>query len=60
MLFLFKLADFIFQFFISTVEKLILMLHDAPNAAVQKALTSIAKLAAVKAPPVMIRVESFE
>ena len=28
MLFLFKLGDFIFQFFISTVEKLILMLHD--------------------------------
>jgi homoserine dehydrogenase len=36
----------------------ILMLHDAPNAALQKALAKIAKLPAVKAPPVMIRVES--
>ncbi len=39
---------------------LILMLHDAPNAAMQKALAKIAKLAVVKAPPVMIRVENFE
>lgn len=38
---------------------LILMIHDAPNAALQEALTAIAKLDVVKAPPVMIRVESF-
>jgi homoserine dehydrogenase len=39
---------------------LILMLHDAPNAAMQKALAKIAKLPVVKARPVMLRVESFE
>jgi len=39
---------------------LILMLHDAPNAAMQKALAKIAKLPAVKAKPVMIRVETFD
>lgn len=39
---------------------LILMIHDAPNAAMQKALTKIGKLPVVKGPPVMIRVESFE
>jgi homoserine dehydrogenase len=39
---------------------LILMIHDAPNAAMQKALAKIGKLPVVKAPPVMIRVESFE
>jgi homoserine dehydrogenase len=39
---------------------LILMMHDAPNAAMKKALSRIAKLPVVKAPPVMIRVESFE
>ena len=39
---------------------LILMLHDAPNAAMEKALARIAKLSVVKAPPVMIRVENFE
>jgi homoserine dehydrogenase len=39
---------------------LILMIHDAPNAAMQKALARIAKLPVVKAPPVMIRVENFE
>jgi homoserine dehydrogenase len=39
---------------------LILMLHDAPNAAVTEALTRIGRLPVVKAPPVMIRVESFE
>jgi homoserine dehydrogenase len=39
---------------------LILMMHDAPNAAMQKALNRIAKLPVVKARPVMIRVESFE
>jgi homoserine dehydrogenase len=39
---------------------LILMLHDAPNAAMQKALAKIGKLPVVKSKPVMIRVESFE
>jgi homoserine dehydrogenase len=39
---------------------LILMIHDAPNAAMQRALTQIGKLSVVKAPPVMIRVENFE
>ncbi|MDB6110929.1 MAG: Homoserine dehydrogenase [Pedosphaera sp.] len=39
---------------------LILMIHDAPNAAMTKALAKIAKLPVVKSPPVMIRVESFE
>ena len=39
---------------------LILMIHDAPNAAMQKALGQIARLSVVKAPPVMIRVENFE
>jgi len=38
----------------------ILMIHDAPNAAMQRALTAIAKLTVVKSAPVMIRVESFE
>ena len=38
---------------------LILMLHDAPNGAVTKALARIGKLPAVKSKPVMIRVESF-
>jgi homoserine dehydrogenase len=39
---------------------LILMIHDAPNAAMRKALAKIAKLSVVKNKPVMIRVESFE
>ena len=39
---------------------LILMIHDATNAAMQKALGKIAKLPAVKGKPVMFRVESFE
>ena len=39
---------------------LILMIHDATNAAMKKALRQISKLNVVKAPPVMIRVESFE
>jgi homoserine dehydrogenase len=38
---------------------LILMIHDARNDAMKKALGRIAKLSVVKAPPVMIRVESF-
>lgn len=39
---------------------LILMIYDATNAAMQKALGKIAKLPAVKGKPVMFRVESFE
>jgi homoserine dehydrogenase len=39
---------------------LILMCHDAPNAAMRKALAKIAKSPVVKAPPVMLRVESFD
>jgi homoserine dehydrogenase len=39
---------------------LILMIHDAPNAAMRRALAKIAKLSVVKARPVMIRVENFE
>jgi homoserine dehydrogenase len=39
---------------------LILMIHEAPGAAMTKALARIAKLAVVKAPPVMFRVESLE
>ena len=38
---------------------LILMLHEAPNGAVPKALAKIGKLPVVKAKPVMIRVENF-
>jgi homoserine dehydrogenase len=39
---------------------LILMLHDAPNGAVLKALKQIGKLPVVKGEPVMIRVEDFK
>ena len=39
---------------------LILMIHDATNSAITKALARIASLSVVKAPPVMIRVENFE
>jgi homoserine dehydrogenase len=39
---------------------LILMIHDASNAAMRKALAKISKLSVVKAGPVMIRVETFE
>jgi homoserine dehydrogenase len=39
---------------------LILMLHDAPNGAVTKALAKIRKLPVVRSKPVMIRVENFE
>ncbi len=42
------------------VVPVILMIHDAPNAAMQKALAQIAQLEVVKGAPVMIRVESFE
>jgi len=39
---------------------LILMIHDATNANLEKALAKIGRLAAVKAAPVMIRVENFD
>lgn len=39
---------------------LILMLHDAPNGAVIRALNRIGQLPVVKGKPVMIRVEDFE
>lgn len=39
---------------------LILMIHDATNAAVTRALARIGALPVVKAPPVLIRVENFE
>jgi homoserine dehydrogenase len=39
---------------------LIFMIHDAPNAAMTKALDKIGQLPVVKAKPVMIRVENFE
>jgi homoserine dehydrogenase len=42
------------------IVPLILMIHDAPNGPMRKALEKIARLAVVKAPPVMIRVETFE
>lgn len=38
----------------------ILMIHDAPNAAMKKALAKIAQLGVVRGEPVMIRVENFE
>jgi homoserine dehydrogenase len=38
---------------------LILMIHDAPNAAVRKALEAIRHLEVVKGPPVLIRVEDL-
>ncbi|MEO6036359.1 MAG: homoserine dehydrogenase [Verrucomicrobiota bacterium] len=39
---------------------LIMMIHDATNAAMQKALSRISKLPAVRGKPVMFRVENFE
>jgi homoserine dehydrogenase len=42
------------------IVPLILMIHDATNAAMTKALAKIAKLPVVKGAPVMIRVENFE
>lgn len=38
----------------------ILMIHDASNAAMRRALATISKLAAVKSSPVLIRVESLD
>ena len=42
------------------VVPVILMIHDAPNAAMTRALAQIARLPVVKGAPVMIRVENFE
>jgi homoserine dehydrogenase len=39
---------------------LILMIHEAPNAAMRKALDKISKLPVVKAAPVLLRVENFD
>jgi homoserine dehydrogenase len=39
---------------------LILMIHDAPNRAMSRALAQIGRLPAVKAQPMMLRVETFE
>jgi homoserine dehydrogenase len=39
---------------------LVLMLHDAPESQLQAAIREIAKIGAVKAPPVRLRVEDFE
>jgi homoserine dehydrogenase len=41
------------------VVPVILMIHDAPNAALRRALAQIGRLSVVKAPPVMIRVEDL-
>lgn len=45
---------------VGAVVPLILMIHDAPNAVMDRALARIARLPVVKAPPVRFRVESFE
>jgi homoserine dehydrogenase len=42
------------------VVPLILMLHEAPDGAVRRALARIARLPVVKAPPVRFRVESLD
>jgi homoserine dehydrogenase len=39
---------------------LILMIHDAPNRAMSRALAQIGRLPVVKARPMMLRVETFE
>jgi homoserine dehydrogenase len=39
---------------------LILMIHDAPNAAIARALERISKLAVVREKPVLFRVENFD
>jgi homoserine dehydrogenase len=41
------------------VVPLILMMHAAPYSAMRRALRAIGQLPAVKAPPMMIRVEDF-
>jgi homoserine dehydrogenase len=45
---------------VGEVVPLILMIHDAPNAVMDRALARIARLPVVKAPPVRFRVESLE
>jgi homoserine dehydrogenase len=45
---------------VGDIVPLILMIHDATNAAMNRALAKIAKLPVVKGKPVMIRVENFE
>jgi homoserine dehydrogenase len=45
---------------VGEIVPLILMIHDATNASMQKALKQIAKLPVVKGAPAMIRVENFE
>ena len=42
-----------------TSVPLILMIHDAPNAVMTRALDKIRALSAIKSPPVMLRVETF-
>jgi len=39
---------------------LILMIHDAPNAAMQRALNRIRRLSVIKGEPALIRVETFD
>jgi homoserine dehydrogenase len=39
---------------------LILMIHDASHAAMNRALTEIGRLPVIKAAPTMIRVETFD
>ena len=39
---------------------LILMIHDAPFAAMKRAMNRIKALPVIKGPPVLIRVESFD
>jgi homoserine dehydrogenase len=45
---------------VGDIVPLILMIHDATNAAMNQALAKIARLPVVKGKPVMIRVENFE
>jgi homoserine dehydrogenase len=45
---------------VGDIVPLILMIHDATDAAVAKALARISRLPVVKGAPVMIRVENFE
>ena len=45
---------------VGEIVPLILMIHDATNASMAKAMGKIAKLPVVKGAPVMIRVENFE
>ncbi len=45
---------------VGDIVPLILMIHDATNAAMTRALAKIARLPVVRGTPVMIRVENFE